>query len=424
MHSTIAEGERRSRNVTAGLRPASTNAAIAARGALTLAALSALLLAGTQGARAQTETVLYSFKGGPDGANPEGGTPVFDKQGNLYGTTVYGGAYNLGTVWKLTPSGTETVLWSFGNGSDGAMAVGLSIDKKGNLYGATLEGGAYNGGTVFEVTPSGTETVLWSFGNGTDGSEPGAQPILDKNGTLFGTTQAGGAYGGGIVYELTPSGTETVLWSFGNGNDGSAPDGPVLDVNGILYGTTRLGGIPNPLGTAGTVWELTPSGTETVLYSFNPDHTKDGAQPDGNVVMDRKGNLYGNCHTGSRGSSGGTVFKLTPSGTEKVIYRFDDSHQQDGINPYATVVLDKKDNLYSTTNTGGAYNGGTVWKMTPSGKETVLWSLGNGTDGSWTTSGAALDAEGNIYGMTIFGGTGSCTDGTQTGCGTVFKVTP
>jgi uncharacterized repeat protein (TIGR03803 family) len=392
------------------------NAAAATRGAIAPAALSALLLIGIHGANAQTETVLYSFQGPPDGGQPCCGMPVLDKAGNLYGTTLLGGAYNLGTVWKVTPSGTETVLWSFGNGADGAQPVGLSIDKNGNLYGTTLQGGAFNLGTVFEVTPAGTEAILWNFGNGTDGTEPGGGVILDGSGNFYGTTQAGGAYNGGTVFELTPSGTETVLWNFGNGKDGSAPDGPVLNVNGTLYGTTRLGGATAPF--YGTVWELTPSGTETVLQSFGIG--KDGGQPDGNVVMDKRGNLYGNCHAyGAHGD--GTVFKLAPSGKLKIIHAFDGT---DGINPYATIVLDKKGNLYSTTHAGGTYGGGTVWKMSPSGKLTVLWNLGNGTDGDETTSGVALDKQGNVYGMTQYGGTGNCTAGAHTGCGTVFKVAP
>jgi uncharacterized repeat protein (TIGR03803 family) len=386
----------------------------ALRGILSLVVFSAVTVCSAASALAQTETVLYSFQGSPDGEIACCGQPVLDKVGNAYGTTLDGGANSLGTVWKVTPSGTETVLWSFGSGSDGDTPVGLIMDKHGNLFGTTLGGGADNLGTVFEITPSGTETVLWNFGNGTDGTQPGNGVILDNNGNLFGTTQTGGAYNGGTVYELTPSGTETILWSFGNGNDGMAPDGTILNVNGTLYGTTRLGGgVPD----SGTVWELSPSGTETVLHSFV---TQEGGQPDGNVVMDAKGNLYGNCHTGGPNEDG-TVFKLTPSGKLKVIHAFDGT---DGINPYALIVLDKKGNLYSTTHEGGTYNGGTVWESTRSGKLTVLWNLGNGTDGNETTSGVALDRQGNVYGMTQYGGTGICHKGTRPGCGVVFKVTP
>jgi uncharacterized repeat protein (TIGR03803 family) len=411
MHSTVSVNEQRSKTSAARLKFRSTKAAMLVRGALVLAVFSARVF-GAQNAHAQTETVLYNFKGNPDGADPAGGMPVLDRAGNLYGATYMGGALNLGTVWKLTPSGTETVLWSFGNGIDGSGAVGLIRGKRGTLYGTTIQGGTYGLGTVFQVTPSGSETVLWNFGNGTDGTEPGGGVILGSNGNLYGTTMLGGAYNGGTVFELTPSGTEMVLWSFGNGGDGSEPDGPVLNVNGTLFGTTRLGGADD----AGTVWELTPAGTETVLHSFNG---ADGGQPDGNVVMDRKGNLYGNAHTGGPGGDG-TVFKLTPSGKLKVIHAFDGT---DGINPYATVVL-KHGNLYSTTHEGGAYNGGTVWQMTRSGILTVLWNLGNGTDGNETTSGLTLDSSGNVYGMTQYGGGTTCRFGTHAGCGTVFKVTP
>jgi uncharacterized repeat protein (TIGR03803 family) len=386
-----------------------------------LAALSALLLAGTHPAGAQTETVLYRFQGVPDGGVPFDHMPVLDKAGNLYGTTLYGGTDNLGTLWKLTPSGIETVLWSFGNGTDGALPLGLFMDKRGNLYGATLQGGTDNLGTVFKVTPSGTETVLWNFGSGTDGATPMGGVTEDKDGNFFGTTSAGGAHNGGTVFELTSSGTEKVLWSFGNGTDGLEPDGPVLNVNGTLYGTTRLGGAIAP--NQGTVWKLTPSGTETVLHSFGYTHgvlTDDGLQPDGNVVMDGKGNLYGNCHTAGHYANG-TTFKLMPSGKFKVLHAF---QATEGTNPYASVAL-KNGSLYSTAHAGGAYNGGSVWQLTLKGKLAVLWSFGNGTDGDETTSGVVLDKSGNVYGLTDYGGGTPCQfDRGHPGCGVVFKVTP
>src|SRR5271167_576360 len=217
----------------------------------------------------QTETVLYSFANSPDGANPRFVTPIPDTKGNLYGTTNYGGAYGYGTVFKLTPSGTKTILHSFDpNGTDGAYPVAsLVVGKNGNLYGTTVEGGAYGiDGTVFELGPPATfcrsvlcpwrETVLHSFGASGDGSQPYSVLTVDKEGNLYGTTNVGGGYSYGTVFELTPSGTETILWSFGNGNDGANPiAGVVLDTNGNLYGTTEYGGAYNQ----GTVFELTPS---------------------------------------------------------------------------------------------------------------------------------------------------------------------
>ena len=227
---------------------------------LAMALLSALLLAAVPPAHGQTETVLYSFANSPDGANPRYVTPVLDTNGNLYGTTNYGGAYGFGTVFKLTPSGTETILHNFDvNGTDGAYPVASLVLYKGNLYGTTVEGGTDNiDGTVFKLTPTKkgwTETILHSFGAIGDGSQPYCALSLDTTGNLYGTTNVGGAYSYGTVFELTPSGTEKILWSFGNGRDGANPvAGVIRDTKGNLYGTTEYGGAYG----YGTVFKLTP----------------------------------------------------------------------------------------------------------------------------------------------------------------------
>ena len=393
------------------------------RNAQVLAVFSALLTLGAQTAHAQTETVLYRFQGAPDGAVPLG-TPVLDKQGNLFGTTWYGGTYGLGTVWKVTPSGAETVLWSFGRKgnrrrrSDGASPTGLSKDNNGDFYGVTAIGGTYGGGTVFKIKPSGRETILWNF-LGIDGTGPIGGVVWDESGNLFGTTYGGGSHNGGTVFELTPSGTETVLWSFGgNATDGISPTGAVLNANGTLYGTTAQGG----KFYHGTVWELSPSGTERVLYDFNTSDPN-GWQPNGNLEMDTNGNLYGTASFGGPygpSASYGTVFKLAPSGELTVLHGFNGT---DGMYPYGNVVL-SKGNLYGTTYAGGAYNGGTVWEITRSGDFKTLWNLGNATDGKMSRSSVALDRNGNVYGTTAYGGGTDCQLDNQTGCGTVFKVTP
>jgi len=189
----------------------STKRVSATKGVVKLAMLSVLLFVAVPSAQAQTETVLYSFANSPDGANPRFVTPVLDTKGNLYGTTNYGGAYGYGTVFKLTPSGMETILHSFDlNGTDGAYPyASLVRDKKGNLYGTTTEGGADDiDGTVFELTPTKkgwTETVLHSFGASGDGSQPYSALTLDKNGNLYGTTNVGGAYSGGHRRLRAPS---------------------------------------------------------------------------------------------------------------------------------------------------------------------------------------------------------------------------
>ena len=217
---------------------------------------------------AGSEKVLHTFAGSPDGWSPWGGV-IMDANGNLYGTTsdggAYGGAYGYGTVFKLTSTGTETVLHSFCSQSgcpDGANpSGGLLMDLEGNLYGTTLSGGAYGAGTVFELTPDGTETVLYDFTGGADGIGAGGL-IMGLQGNLYGTTVGGGAYGKGTVFEVTPAGIETVLYSFCSKSgcpDGAAPSGGlIMDSEGNLYGTTADGGIRNCSGGCGTVFKLTP----------------------------------------------------------------------------------------------------------------------------------------------------------------------
>ena len=263
------------------------------------ALLFALLLAAALPASAQTLKTLYSFmgnqNGNKDGWYPNGGL-VLDPRGNLYGTTEFGGAKNKGVVFEVTPSGTETLLHFFSITQNGQIPLaGLVRDKKGNLYGTTQSGGLHNRGTVFEVTPSGTETILHSFAkNKKDGYYPDARLVFDAQGNLYGTTPVGGMTNSncpqdcGTVFELTPSGTETLLYKFKGGSDGAIPYTPVtFDKQGNLYGTTTGGGAAN----CGTIFALTPSGTETVLYTFACG--ADGAYPGGGLLFDRRGNLYG-----------------------------------------------------------------------------------------------------------------------------------
>jgi uncharacterized repeat protein (TIGR03803 family) len=297
-------------------------------GAAALAFCCFLFLMAVRPAQGQTETVLYSFGAAPDGALPGYVTPIFDAEGNLYGTTVHSGYYYHGTAFELTPSGTETVLWSFGNGTDGQYpSSGLVFDAEGNLYGTTSGGGAYGGGTVFELSPpsggsgSWTETILHSFGAEKDGASPVASLILDAGGNLYGTTSYGTGSGCratcGVVFKVTPSGTETILHKF-NFKEGYRPVAPVImDADGNLYGTTTSGGTYGNKACdhsgCGTVFELTPTKkrwTETILHSFDQNGT-DGINPGGGLVFDAEGNLYGTTTSGGAYSYG-IVFKVTP----------------------------------------------------------------------------------------------------------------
>jgi uncharacterized repeat protein (TIGR03803 family) len=354
--------------------------------------------------------VLYSFGVSGDAANPYAG--VINVKGMLYGTTAYGGANGDGTVFSITPSGTETVLYSFKGGpGDGEYPIAGLINVKGKLYGTTSQGGANCSssggcGTVFAITPSGRETVLHSFGASGDGNGPFAGLIKVK-GTLYGATMEGGANGDGTVFSITPSGTETVLYSFkGGSGDGEFPLASLINVKGILYGTTVYGGANDD----GTVFSVTRSGTETLRYSFKG--TPDGQRPYAGLI-NVEGTLYGTTHLG--GANGdGMVFAITPSGTESVIYSFKGG-SGDGEYPYAGVI-NVKGTLYGTTIEGGANGVGTIFSTTPSGTEIVLHSFGGSGDGQYPYYGGLINVKGKLYGTTYYGG--------AYGDGTVFRFSP
>ena len=265
---------------------------------------------------ADVESVLYNFTGGADGGYPESSL-VEDSAGNLYGTTFNGGASGLGTVFMLTPAGVETVLHSFTGGTaDGANpATGLARDTTGNLYGTTLNGGAFGDGVVFKVTTGGVATILHSFtGAPGDGSGPAAGVIVDSAGNVFGTTNAGGGLGNGVVFKITPAGVESLLLSFDGhlaGRDPSA--GLVEDSLGNIYGTTTFGGnVMCQFSLCGLIFEVSQSGKETVLHNF-AGAPSDGANPykGSGLIRDTAGNLYGTTFKGGV-SNCGTVYKVLP----------------------------------------------------------------------------------------------------------------
>ncbi|MEN9391559.1 MAG: hypothetical protein RL017_857, partial [Pseudomonadota bacterium] len=356
------------------------------------------------------ESVLYSFQGGSDGSSPRSAL-IMGANGNLYGTTYYGGAMNYGTVFKITSQGQETILYSFQGGNDGAFpSAGLIMDVNGNLYGTTYEGGGKDTGTVFKISPQGQETILYDFQGGTDGSNPLAGLIMDANGNLYGTTNGGGN-NTGTVFKISPNGVESVLHYFESGLDGSSPQGTlVLDSNGNLYGTTTVGGINN----SGTVFKITSQGQETILYSFQGGN--DGANPLAGLILDATGNLYGTTYEGG-GKDTGTVFKISPQGQEIILYRFQSGF--DARNPAAGLIMDVNGNLYGTTAGGGSNYSGAVFKITPQGEETVLYSLHLfENDGAHPVASLIMDANGNLYGTTSYGGILSdCLD-SGIGCGT------
>lgn len=304
------------------------------------------------------EAVLHSFSGGPDGGYPYAGL-ILDAAGNLYGTADAGGAHNCGAVFEMPAGGAEGVLYSFtGTGGDGAHPLaGLVRDAAGNLYGATADGGASGFGTVFELSAGGAETVLHSFTGRSDGEYPEAGLFQDGLGNLYGTTYAGGAAGFGTVFKIDGKGNETVLYSFRGGADGEYPSaGLVRDAAGNLYGTTNSGGASGD----GMVFKVSPAGKETVLHSFKGG--KDGEYPYASVIRDAAGHLYGTTYGG--GASGwGTVFEIDPTGKETVLYSF--AGAADGASPEGGLVQDAAGHLYGTTKYGGAFGAGTVFELSP-----------------------------------------------------------
>ena len=325
--------------------------------AATLGALAVPAVAPAQPA----VTILNSFAGVKDAAAPVAAL-IQATDGNFYGTTLLGGASGQGTVFKMTPAGTVTVLHVFAGGTDGAQpAAALIQATDGNFYGTTESGGASGKGTVFRMTPSGTVTVLHAFSGGADGSLPVAPLIQATDGNFYGTASAGGASGNGTVFKMTPSGTVTVLYAFTGGADGGKPEAPLIQAtDGNFYGTTD----------GGTVFRMTPSGTLTTLSSI-------GGNPNG-LVQATDGNFYG---TTRNGGGLGTVYRMTSSGTVTLLHSF--TRGGAGITPNAALIQATDGNLYGTTSqTDIGVPGGTVFQMTPSGTVTVLHTFTTGADGS------------------------------------------
>jgi uncharacterized repeat protein (TIGR03803 family) len=397
--------------MTATLQHRTSRICLGAAGAALAIVVLVVFAGATPSAQARVFHTLYNFTGGKDGGTPSAGL-TRDSKGNLYGTTFWNGSSGWGTVFKVDANGTETVLYNFTGGADGANpTAGLILDSKGNLYGTTEFGGSANWGTVFEIDPQGKETVLYSFAGGVaDGCYPFQGVVRDKAGNLYGTTEQCGASAEGVVFEVNPQGVETVLHNFAGGaSDGSSPvSGSLLrDTLGNLYGTTEMGGTAGQ----GVVYKLSKSRLK-VLHSF-AGGTKDGCFPFGSVAMDKTGNLYG---TASQcgASNNGVVWKLNKKGAKTVLHSFAGG-SKDGMLPEAGVILDATGNLYGNTQEGGAGGAGTVYRLSSTRRLTLLHSF-TGSDGQSPLGSLTLDAKGKLYGTTTGGGTGNN--------GTVWKLTP
>ncbi|HEX4665975.1 MAG TPA: choice-of-anchor tandem repeat GloVer-containing protein [Chthoniobacterales bacterium] len=376
---------------------------------------------GVAGAQASTTEVIYSFTGDAGGEYCDTDVAI-DGAGNLYGTSVLGGVFGGGTVWRLSPvdGGWEhTVLYNFTGGADGGEPYkGVTLDAAGNLYGTAVTGGSGSCeggcGVTYKLTKSGdtwTQSVIHAFTGGTDGSGPGARVALDTRGNVYGMTPTGGANGLGTIYALQPRSNGNwvfqVLHTFTGGSDGSSGSaGKLVLRGGHIFGAATTGG----LFGAGTVFELRPTRNGEwdfkTLYSFQG--APDGVFPYGALLFDAAGNIYGTTYYG--GTSGlGTVYRLARGGggqwSETVLYSFQAGN--DGNSSISNLVADAAGNLYGTTSEGGL-GSGTIFQLTPGPNDTWSESIPHpfqgSPDGAFPYAGMVGDGAGNFYGATVHGG--------------------
>ncbi len=362
---------------------------------------------------------LYSFFSSPDGARPT--TALVWRSGTLYGTTVAGGhsdypsCQNCGTVYSVTPTGAETVLYRFSGPPDGGSPEGDLVAAHGVVYGTTVYGGSYQCakrgcGTVYIASTDGTEKTLYSFAGGNPGHNDGANPrggliALGNNG-FYGTTSHGGA-GFGTVFSVLSSGYEKVIYRFaGPPDDGNSPVGDLAELHRTLHGVTEKGGAHN----VGTIFEVTVKGSEKVLRSFDG---ADGADPAGGLVT-FNGMLYGVTTAGGPHERG-VVFSITPAGDYHIIHAFRGSERGDGAAPWSPPILVSGTVLYGTTHGGGGRGHGAIYQIDQNGKETVLHSFGPLPDGELPVA-KLFFYDGTLYGTTPHGG--------EKNAGTVFSLTP
>jgi uncharacterized repeat protein (TIGR03803 family) len=363
----------------------------------------------TPNACGQSLTNLHIFLGN-DGAEPFAGL-VQGNDGNFYGTTFYGGTTNIGAVFRISQSSSFTNIYFFSGGDGRNPFAALVQGNDSNFYGTTYGGGA-NGncsglpfglptigcGTIFRITPSGTLTTLYSFTGGSDGANTYAGLVQGTDGNFYGTTPTGGTSSAGSVFRISPSGNFTNLYSFTGGSDGGNPFATLVQgSDGNFYGTCNVGGTNG----YGTVYQITPSGTLTTLHSFIG---ADGEYPTSCVVQGTDGNFYGTTTGGPRSYDLGTVFRISPSGNFASLHSF--SGPGDGYEPWAGLVQGSDGNFYGTTvsvldvETGD----GTLFRISSSGSLTNLYSFTGSFDGEDPMGGLVQGTDGNFYGTTAYGG--------------------
>ncbi len=379
-----------------------------------------LILAGRIGrASGQIYTNLYSFNG------PNGGIPsaalIQGSDGNFYGTTCQGGRNDSGTVFRITSSGNITNLYFFGSSpNDGDDAQGgLVQGSDGNFYGTTLYGGTNDAGTIFRISSDGTFTNLYFFvGPPNDGANPQAALVQGSDGNFYGMTSSGGTNDNGTIFRISSGGNYTNLYSFVAGPNGALPQsGLVQGSDGNLYGTTAYGGTYG----GGTIFRISPTGSYTNLYSFFGYPTGDGGQPWDGLVQGSDGNFYGTTYYGGTSRNCtygcGTVFRISPGGSYTNLYSFVGS-PNDGASPFAGLVQGSDGNFYGTTSSGGSNSKGMIFRVSPSGLETNLYSFGGSSnDGQEPAAAPVQGSDGKFYGTTQEGGIHGII------FGTVFKLT-
>ncbi|MFZ0773825.1 MAG: choice-of-anchor tandem repeat GloVer-containing protein [Candidatus Sulfotelmatobacter sp.] len=361
---------------------------------------------------AQTFTVLASF--GDEFGNNPGGPLVQGLDGNFYGVTPYGPEFGVGTIFRATPTGTLTTIYQFclqTGCPDGYQPYGALVQTlDGSFYGTTALGGAYNGGTVYKITPSGYLTTIYSFcalPACADGDGPVSGLVQAADGNFYGTTEGGGTYASGAVFKITPQGALTVLHSFDSYSEGVEPTSLMQSSNGTFYGSTIFGGTSYTDTGTGTLFSISPEGDYTFLYTW-PCGTRvclDGTNPSGGLAEAPNGNLYGATEEGGPDNYG-VLFELTPSGNVRPVYGFS-AAEGEGPDDEGPLLFATDGNIYGTTVEGGAHGFGTIFQFTLQGQLTTLYNfctLPNCADGAYGAAGVIQGTNGVFYGTTVRGG--------------------
>ncbi len=385
---------------------------------LRLLTLAVVVLTVAVAAPAQTYTVLDNL-GTYSGDTIEptwSGQFAQARDGNLYSTSQAGGANGLGTVFQLTPTGTETVLHSFAS-SEGRPYGGLTLSNDGNLYGITVGGGSAGWGSVYKISTGGTFTVVHSFNGTTEGTPwyGNAAPIQAANGSYYGTASDGNGAVFGTVYKMTAAGVMTVLYTFNGTN--RYPYAIVQGADGSFYGTAGYG----TTGSNGIVFKITAAGKFTVLHNF-AGYPNDGAVPAGSIMQASDGNFYGTTERGGANNYG-TIYKMTPKGVVTILHSF--NFDTLGFEPFAGLIQATDGKFYGAATGGGTAGGGILFQATSAGSYSVLFGL-TGTIGAYPGHSPQLPlfqhTNGTLYGDTVYGGSGTVQCGTALNCGVLYSL--